>query len=195
VRRSPRGRTVSGSPCASEVQSHRPREERETRLPENPQISAIEGRVGETVGHLSTLSIGSLQALPPEEQRAKATAAGRKEAAELDGELIASADEYHRLVAQDRAARANVRNEGVEAEQNYCDEAEAESGIWNRINDATDRVIMLPAATPEGLRAKASVLEQMMVEQHGEQIDEGRLDEDVALAWSLVCDITGRSRV
>jgi hypothetical protein len=118
-----------------------------------------------------------------------ATAAGSAQAAELDGELLSSAAEWRRLVAQDKATWRSLEDEETAAGQAYWDEAAASGGIWDRIHDAAERVMARPATTPEGIRAKASVLQQMLREH---QIEEGCANEEIRVALSLVSDIMGR---
>jgi hypothetical protein len=114
-------------------------------------------------------------------------------AAELDAELLSSAAEYNRLKDQDRETWGILRNEDDDVGQAYWDEAAAEGGIWDRTDGAAKQVIALPAATPEGIHAKASVLKRMLTQFHQEQINEGCAEEEIALSWSLVCDILGRT--
>ena len=79
-----------------------------------------------------------------------ATAAGSAKAAELDGELLSSAAEYHRLVAQDKAVWDSLKDAETGVGQVYWNEADAEGGIWDRTKEATARVMALRATTPRG---------------------------------------------
>jgi hypothetical protein len=122
-----------------------------------------------------------------------AAAAGTDKAQELDGELLSSVSEWHRLVTQDKATWDGLKDEETAVGQAYWDEADADGGIWDRIHDAAERIMTLPARTPEGIRGKASVLRRMLLDHHEEQLDEDCADEEIRVAFSLVSDILGRA--
>jgi hypothetical protein len=108
-------------------------------------------------------------------------------AQELDGELLAAAADFHKFTAEDRAFWEAV---GVEADQDNRNACNAEDGIWTRLFAATGRVRDLPAKTLAGFRAKASVVEALIIEQNGPE-ERGDWNEDIDLAMSLVRDLMG----
>ena len=120
-----------------------------------------------------------------------AAEAGVAKAEELDGELLQAAADFHRLRAQDKAFWKTLSDDPGNV---IWDQHNAPDGRWTRIDEAADRVAELPAKTPEGLRAKATVVEALMIEHHGEQLEEGCEDEQVRLAMSLACDVLGKAR-
>jgi hypothetical protein len=77
----------------------------------------------------------------------------------------------------------------------HADASNAPDGLWTRIGVAIQRVSNLIAATPEGLRAKASVLEEIIRQEHRRQLEEGCEDEEIMVALSLVRDLLGRAGV
>jgi hypothetical protein len=75
----------------------------------------------------------------------------------------------------------------------HADAFNRPDGLWIRIGGAVQRVADLPATTSEGLRAKATVLEEMIRQQHSTQLEEGCEDEEIMVALSLVRDVLGRA--
>lgn len=104
-----------------------------------------------------------------------AAAAGQAKAQELDGELLRLCSDLH--ACQRRIDDLTSRD------VDFDDEMTA----WCRI---FDEISAIPVRTPEGLRAKASVveLELNLSRIHGELPD-----ASAELAFSLVRDILGRA--
>ncbi len=112
-------------------------------------------------------------------------------AQELDGQLIGAAADFHRLRAESKAFWSGSEALGREAEERMWDDCDA--GLWRLTDGAMALVAKLPARTPEGLRAKASVAQALFLEHHGGQIEEGCEDEEIKVSLSLVRDILGRT--
>jgi hypothetical protein len=112
-----------------------------------------------------------------------------------DGALLSSAAEYNRLFDQDKAAWDSLEEADRAAEEAYGDEADAVGGVWQRMHEDAGRVITLPATTPEGIRAKASVLKRMLLEHYELELEKGSANEEIKVAWSLAMDIVGRPAV
>ena len=119
-----------------------------------------------------------------------AAAAGSAKAAELDGELLQAAADFHRLRAADKAAWAALPGDKTLEDERW-DWCNSEEGDWTLVDAACERVRQLPARTPEGLRAKAGVAQALLFEHHKPAIEEGCEDEEVAVAMSLCRDILG----
>jgi hypothetical protein len=111
-------------------------------------------------------------------------------APEADAELLETAASYHRMREEDRAFWASVREED-DADNKMWDAHNAPDGLWTRINNTVDRVAELPASTPAGRKAKASVLDDLIREQHSSQIEANCTDQDVTVAMSLIRDLVG----
>ena len=107
-----------------------------------------------------------------------------------DRELLAAAGDFHRMRAEDKAFWKVTK---VDPGNKHADAFNLPDGLWTRIGGAVQRVSNLPATTPEGLRAKATVLEEMIRQQHSPQLEEGCEDEEIMVALSLVCDLLGRA--
>jgi hypothetical protein len=80
-----------------------------------------------------------------------------------DRELLAAAGDFHRMRAEDKAFWKVTK---VDPGNKHADAFNLPDGLWTRIGGAVQRVSNLPATTPEGLRAKATVLEEMIRQQH-----------------------------
>jgi hypothetical protein len=89
-------------------------------------------------------------------------------AQEPDGELLAAAADFHRMRAEDKAFW-NVTED--DPGNKHADAFNQPDGLWTRIGYAIQRVSDLSAATPEGLRAKASVLEEIIRQEHRAQLE------------------------
>jgi hypothetical protein len=111
---------------------------------------------------------------------------------ESDGELLAAAADFHRMRAEDKAFWKVTKDDPG---NKHADAFNAPDGLWVRTSGAVQRVSDLAAATPEELRAKASVLEDLIREHHGRQLEEGCEDEEIMVALSLVRDVLGRTGV
>ncbi len=107
-----------------------------------------------------------------------------------DRELLAAAGDFHRMRAEDKAFWKVTKDDPG---NKHADAFNQPDGLWTRIGGAVQRVSNLPAVTPEGLRAKATVLEEMIRQQHSTQLEEGCEDEEIMVALSLVRDVLGRA--
>lgn len=105
-----------------------------------------------------------------------------------DAELIELAAEHARLQAATEPLRRRFfalhpDDAALEAV------AAAELALMDRQNPLVDRLRDLRAVTPAGCRAKAAVLRELFLLHHEQEIEESCLDEEDALAWSLVRDL------
>jgi hypothetical protein len=107
-----------------------------------------------------------------------------------DRELLRGAGDFHRMRAEDIAFWKVTKDDPG---NKHADAFNQPDGLWTRIGGAVQRVSDLPAVTPEGLRAKATVLEEMIRQQHSTQLEEGCEDEEIMVALSLVRDVLGRA--
>jgi hypothetical protein len=103
-----------------------------------------------------------------------------------DAALIRAVREFHHLRAVDATLGACIQHTDDE-ETNlilwaYGDE------IWPARAASVNRVASLKARTHRGLKAKASVVEALLLEKHGECTPGGRDGDEFALALSLVRD-------
>jgi hypothetical protein len=179
----------------SEVQSHRPRDERETRLPENPRISAIDERIGETVGEGRIMSARGISRRNAAASGVAllvlaAAAAGQAKAEELDGELIALVREFkddHVVVDRLTTIQDEFGWRSPEG-QRAGDEI---SLLVKRGWEIREKVAELAAKTPEGLAAKAWLA--LWETCDGTPEDGSAADPSTAVAWSLARDILGRA--
>jgi hypothetical protein len=108
-------------------------------------------------------------------------------APEADAELLAAAADFHKLTAEDVAFWNSVEQD---LDNKHWDACNAEGGLWTRLYAATDRVIELSAMTLDGMRAKASVVKALIIEQNGPE-ERGHWNEDTHAAMSLIRDLVG----
>ena len=106
-----------------------------------------------------------------------------------DAELLAAAGDFHRMRAEDKAFWKATKDD---PEDKYANAFNQPDGLWVRISGAVQRVSDLPAVTSEGLRAKATVLEAVIRQEHRAQLEEGCEDEEIRVALSLARDVLGR---
>jgi hypothetical protein len=109
--------------------------------------------------------------------------------AQGDGELLAAAAAFHKFTAEDVAYWKAIGEED-DRDNKHWNAWNADGGLWTRLYAATRRTCELPAKTPEGLRAKAGVVEALIIEHHGPE-ERGDWDEAVEAAMSLVRDLVG----
>jgi hypothetical protein len=82
---------------------------------------------------------------------------------EADAELLATAASYHRMFAEDIAFWETA---GDDPGNKMADAQNEPDGRWTLMSNAVDRVAELPATTCAGIKAKASVLDVLIREQH-----------------------------
>jgi hypothetical protein len=106
----------------------------------------------------------------------------------VDAQLLAAVDDFQRLTAEGQVWNARIKAEpdGNAGEEMMKGPAEK---VWKAAYDSANRVACLPARTLEGMRAKASVAEVLLLEHHGRAIDEGIGDEEIVVALSLARDL------
>jgi hypothetical protein len=109
--------------------------------------------------------------------------------AQGDADLLAAAAAFHKLTAEDVAYWKAIGEED-DRDNKHWNACNADGGLWTRLYAATRRACELPAKTPEGLRAKASVVQALIIEHHGTE-ECGVWDEAVDAAMSLVRDLVG----
>jgi hypothetical protein len=107
---------------------------------------------------------------------------------ELDGELLAAAAAFHKLTAVDVAYWKAIGEED-DRDNKHWNACNAEDGLWTRLYAATTSVRDLPAKTPEGLRAKATVVEALIIENHSAETD--NWGDEIRAAMSLIRDLVG----
>lgn len=101
-------------------------------------------------------------------------------------------DELIQLCADLAASRAEVEHiNRVGVQVDVCDRA------MDRWNELMDRIIDLPARTPDGLRAKAGatrdVLKMNLLDGSGRTMMSLGVEQEDWLGWSLVHDILGEA--
>jgi hypothetical protein len=107
-----------------------------------------------------------------------------------DGELLAAAVDFHRMRAEDKAFWEVTKDDPG---NKHADAFNQPDGLWVRISGAVQRVSNFAATTPEGLVAKASVLEEIIRQEHRAQLEADCEDEEIMVALSLLRDVLGRA--
>lgn len=104
---------------------------------------------------------------------------------EIDGELLSA---FARWMPFERERIALIAADDCKPE--WDERFDAMNGPWH---DGMNAIRTMPARTPEGVRAKATVLRSLLQNHVG--IDTGRdsASTSEAFAWSLVTDILGQS--
>ena len=123
-------------------------------------------------------AFGALMLLAP-------LAAGAVKAAEIDGELLTAFAEWHPF-EQERLALMRADDSTAEWDERF----ETMSGPWH---EGMSAIMALSARTPEGIRAKATVMRALLENHvgHTGMIHDCATPSE-AFAWSLVTDMLGR---
>ena len=116
-----------------------------------------------------------------------ATEAEHAKAADLDGELLACCAKVVEMDRESERLLAACPSNASASHPAWLAYDAFESAALDRWSDAFDRIVALPARTPDGLRAKAAVAQSVIP-------DSWRDDSSptAAIALSIFADLAGR---